>query len=694
MIRVLIASAFLLLAGLLATGAGPVRAQSAGEEAPDSLALAIMETFAAQGDTLTLAQADSILALADSTQAGADDPDADSPDIPTESLGIHPSFRSETRTIDTRVDITNSLTMNVAYPSTWVVGGEIHFNRSLPRELTRESVDTGFSLNTGRRLRGQFPLNLNASRSFTEDEQNKGMNNYRNDINEVDRLNFSISGGKRLQPWLSVNASTGAGAGQLKNISNQGVDRATHDLNRTLATHLDLEPLTGLKLVLGYSGSGVDADARMSFQTMVDTVLTFTEISGNIQTRQDSLQLRLDYDRGTTFKFRFTGGQMDRKAETLDFKRNQYGLVDDSTKVEIDEILEMAVGAKVDLEFRPASFVELKSSYSTGTEEKRVKIADSRDREADKTAVQMQLKLMPWHGLVTDFSYKGNENHTVDYSADKVQSAKEFFVKGVQKLNESFKLSGEAYFRLAQFVYSDGSLDRDQAQNRFTGTVAGVPTPWLKASSTVGWFETRDLQIPAAKSISSKDKNTLSWEGDLDFTFFEDYVVTQRYSVSVTEEDFFFTKDKNALNTEYTLITHSKVPLGGRLNLDFEHEFRMRETGRYLPDPLTPGNPKTFFQDSRTKVEKLRLGMSYGYRSYLNVAVRPELGRDVKYNFGSKTSTLSPYGTLEFAIKFTQALGVSGMLDLNLLHRSKFGNFVRESQRSLWLPTLTVSYTF
>ncbi len=672
----------LLCAGLQATGAAPARAQGAAEAPADSSMLAaVMAAAAAQGDTLTAAQADSMMAAAEQ-EVQEEESAGETPDIPTESLGLRPSFTSDTKTTDTRVELTNKLQLNLAYPSTWTVGGDIHFNRIFPRELSRESEDKGFTLNTGRQVLGKFPLRLDASRSYKKDEQNAGLSSYHRDVKEIDRLNFSISGGKRLTSWLSTNGSTGAGLGKLSNLSNKGVDRENQDLNHNLATHLDLEPIQGFKLVLGYSGQDIDTNA------------SFNTISGRIQTNQDSLRLSVKYDRGDAFSLSFTSGQLDRSSETLDFERNQYGQVPDSTAVVIDNIIEQNLGSSAALEFSPGPFLEFTSSFSTSTEEKRLKIAQSRDRDIEKTNLQMQLRLKPWKGFDAHFSFKDNETHTVDFSADKVQNVSEFFLTGEQALNETFTLSGEAYYRLSQFVYSDGALDRDQAQNRYTGTVAGVPTPWLKASSTVGWIEEQDLQIPAAKSISSKDKNTLSWEGDLDFIFFKDYVVSQRYSVSVAEEDYFFTKDKNALNTEYILITSSEVPLGGRLSMDFEHEFRMRETGRYLPDPTAPGNPKTFFQDSRTKVEKLKLGMSYGYRSYLSVAVRPELGRDVKFSFSTKDTTVSPYGALEFAIKFTQSLAGKGNINLNLLHRSKFGSFVRENQRSLWLPTLNVSYTF
>jgi len=673
----------LLLAGLLPAGVGMSHAEGgdgSGAVSTDSLRTLIMEAKAASGDTITVAEADSILALANLPDPTEDEDPRDQ--NPTESRGIHPAFKSETKVLDKRVDLTNDMSFRDAYPSTWAVGGRIYYNRSLPRELTRESLDTGFSMNTGKQLLGKLPLSLNADRSFKREEQNKGEANYRLAETSSDRMTLNLGGGRQFTSWLGANMKTTAGASEQNNQGNQGLTRTAHTINRALAGHVDLTPIEGFKLVAGYSGSLVDTDSRLN------------KLRGDIRSSQDSLQLKVEYRKGTKLTLSLQGGRLEKLSESLDFERNVHNFVDDSTKVVFDETRELGVGGRFNMELKPWKALELSGNFSTSQDSRHMKVTEGRDKDTERTALELKSRLRPWGGQVTDVSYKDQETRTDDYSADKTIIAKEFFVKTVQDLSETFQVSGEAFFSLSQNLYADGKQDRDKYQTRLSGTVAGAPTPWLLANSTVQWFEDHDLLIPAANSVASKDKNTLSWKSELNYTFFGKYELMQRYGVSATEEDFYFTADKNALNTEYTLVTASMVPLGGKIVLDFEHEFRRRESGSFLPDETHPDRPKTFYRDSRKKTENLKLGLSYGYREYLSVSCRPHIGRDVNYSYQTGKTKVSPFGTLEFSVKFNRKLGDTGNLAASLNHRSRFGSFVRENQKSLWLPTLSIGYTF
>lgn len=668
-------AALLILAGLLSAGLPVASAQEdEGEAPPDSLAAAILAAAAAAGDSLSPAQVDSILAAA----RDADD----APEIPLGLQGVHPIFKSETKALDTRIDLANSLSLNMGYPSTWTVSGNIYYNRSLPRELTREGLEKGFTMSTGRQLFPKVPLQFSASRSYNLDEQNKDTDSYRWDESESDQVNVSMNGGRQFLSWLGANLSTTAGAAKQNNRNNQNLDRSASNLNRMLAGHIDLSPVAGLKVVAGYSGSTLSADAELN------------KIRDNVQTTQDSLQLRAEYRRGAALVFGLSGGRMERLAETLDFERDERNQVNPDSIVVVDETRNLDVGGRVNLDFKPWQLLEFTGSFTTQQDERLQKLSSSRNTESKRTSLQLQGKLRPWSGQVTDLSYKSGQSRSRDYSAKKRQITKEFFAKSIQNLGGTLKVSGEAFFRLSQDIYVDGKQDRDKLQTRLSATLAGTPLAWLTATSTVQWFEDQDLLIPSTNSVASKDRNSLSWNADLSYNFRNRYKVSQRYEVSVTEEDFYFTPDKNALNTEYTLVTKSKVPMVRNIEIEFEHEFRKRESGSYLPDLSAPGKPKTFFRDSRTKTEILRLGISYRFREYLTILCREEVGRDVDFDYEDRTTDISPNGTLNFVVKFNKKLGQGGNLDASLHHRARFGSFVRENQRSLWLPSLSIGYTF
>ena len=86
--------------------------------------------------------------------------------------------------------------------------------------------------------------------------------------------------------------------------------------------------------------------------------------------------------------------------------------------------------------------------------------------------------------------------------------------------------------------------------------------------------------------------------------------------------------------------------------------------------------------------------MTYGFRDYLRITCEEEIGRDVDFDYRELLQKISTYGTLNFGLSFTQKFGAGGNIDAKLAHRARFGNFVRENQRSLWLPTLSIGYTF
>jgi len=677
-----------LLAALLAlaalAAAWPGRAQTgagdaAGGAVPaDSLRAAILAAAEAAGQVLSEAQVDSILA-ANSGNPPAQPPGGQPAEIP---LGLHPSFKSSTEALDSRVDVKNELRISAGFPSTWTVGGRILYDRTLPRELSRESLRTGFELNTGRRLLGAIPLLVTAGRNYTLDEQNKGEATYRRDVSESERVGVTASGRRQLASWLAASLSSGAGASAAESRNNQSLDRTSQDVNQQLAGYLDLQPLRGLSLSTGYSGSGVLSDAELN------------RISDQIRSTQDSLQLRLEYKPSAKLKVGVVGGRLEKLTESLDFERNEYNLVEDSTRVIIDETRETGIGGRVTFDLAPWERLSFAGSIKSQRDERRVKIGDNKDKDGEQSEFQLQTKIKPWSGASTDISYKESEIRSADFTADKRQLNQEFFVKGAQALSKTFTLAGEAFFLLTQELYVDGKQDRDKAQTRLSAVVSGQATPWLTASSTVQWFQNQDVLIPAANSIASKDKNSLAWKGDLDYSFRGKYKVSQRCEVSVIEEDFYFTKDKNSLSRDYLLLTGCLIPIAGKLALDFEHEFRKRESGSYLPDPTEPGSPKTFFRDSRTKTEILRLGVSYGFREYLRVTCEEEIGRDVDFDYRDLSQEISTYGTLNFGLSFTQKFGRGGSIDAKLAHRSRFGSFVRENQRSLWLPTLTIGYTF
>ena len=650
---------------------------SAGDVAaqPDSIATAIWEAAAARGDTLSWAQVDSIIAAA----SGDED---DQPAIPTASLGLHPVFSSDAKAVDTRIEVNNDMRISAGFPSTWTVDGRIYYDRTLPREFTKEGVDKGFTLSTGKRLLGAVPIRLSADRSYKLDEQNKGESNYRRDVTEQQSVGVTASGEHELTGWLTANMLTSARLANTQAQNNQSLDRSSEDLSRQLAGHLDLAPAKGLSITAGYSGLGIGSSASLN------------DISMNVGTSQDSLQLRAEYAPSAAVNVKASGGRMERRAESLDFKRNQYGVVDPDSIPVFDVTRDTDVVAKVSVQLKPSDRLSFTGSAGASRDERRVRLEDNKNKAGDSSDFSLYTAFKLWKGFSADASYKQGESHSVDFAADKRQLKREFLTEASQALTKTFVLSGEAYLLLTQDEYADGKQDRDKAQTRVSGTVAGDMTPWMGASTTVQYFQNQDVRIPSTNSIASKDRNSLSWRADLDYTFRNKYKVTQRCEVSVTEEDFYFTQDKNALTRDYLLLTSTTLPVSGRIQVKFEHEFRKRETGSYLPDPDVAGHPKTFFKDSRTKTELLRLALGYSFWEYLSLSCDEEVGRDVDFDYRNAEQQVSIYGTLNFSMRFKYALGPSGKVEANLAHRARFGSFVRESQRSLWLPTLSIGYTF
>jgi len=674
----------ILALSLCLAALAPARGAPAGGDAPPD------STSGALPDSLGAAAQDSLPGGVPADSTGAE---GDEPAIPQESLGVHPSFESKAKVHDTRVDLTNDMRLSIAYPNTWIVGGSIHYNRQLPRQIKQEKLNTGFKLNTSKRVIGSVPISLLADRSYSLQEQNKGENNYRRDETEKSGVSMSASGAKEFLPWLAGNLRSSVGVNQSVTKNNQGLSRESSDAPRTLAGHLDFDPVDKFKIVTGYVGS-----ARSGPQQLMDT-------TDDVETTSDSLQVRVSYKPGSRFSIDLSGGQLENSSERLDFLRDQYNLivtVGDEDSIVVKELTEERKwGGRLDLNFTPWDRFSLKGSVTSQQDEKRVSNSQGRlsnkDRDGDKLNWNLSLLIKPWTGQQLDLSYKTSDNRAVDFAADLKSVKRELLVQTKQTLHDGFSLSGEAFFLLNQDFYADpikNPQDRDQAQTRLSLSLFGVPLSWIKTDNMLQWYESRDILIQSSRSVGSKDRRTLSWRSNLDYNFFRRFKVTQRYEVNVTEEDFIFTQDKNALDREFVLVTASNIPLYGKVLLNFQHEFRKQELGSFLPDPDVAGNPKTFFRESRLKREFLRLGLSYRYREYLLLSCDEELGREVDFSYLDETQTASSFGTLSFSVKCNKKIGDAGNLDFTLLHQARFGKFVRENQRHLWLPSLSMGYTF
>ncbi|MBN2169856.1 MAG: hypothetical protein JW819_00885 [Candidatus Krumholzibacteriota bacterium] len=606
--------------------------------------------------------------------------------FPTTSTGVRPTFRNQTRALDTRVDVSNEASVSIAFPNTWTLGAKVTYDRQIPRELKREAWEKSLQITTSKLLMGKVPLSLAANRREDIREQNRGEATYRRDESETSNLSMTSRGGYRFNDWLSGNMSANVGATSTASRSNKGVNRDATNTNRRLAAHLDLDPGGNLKITTGYAGTADRGTGQL---------LTVTD---DVMSTSDSLQVRASWNWNRKLDLTVQGGRLEQVSERLDFKRDNFNMVLFDSIPFKEETRERKVGGNLDLGFTPWESVDLSASFSYQEDEKRVPSALNKDRDSQEQRVDLSARLKPWRGQSLSLSYKEGVTESDDVTAPgRRQIKQELSCQTSQELGGTLEFRGDAYFLLNQDFYADKARnpqDRDQAQTRLSATVEGRPASWIKAINTIQWYETRDLLIQPRRSAGSKDRNTLSWRTKLSYEFLKRYTVNQSYEISVTEEDFFFTKDKNALNREYVLITSSSVPLRGRVALDFKHEFRLREQGAYLPDPMEPGSPKTFFKESRQKKEILTLGLSYSFREYLRISCEDELGREVNYDYADGSEDLSSFGTLRFTVRFNRNLGKTGRLAFDLVHQARFGRFVRENQRSLWLPTLSIEYTF
>ncbi len=646
-------------------------ADAAAQIPVDSLAIAAAAAAAAAG-----ANAD---ALADSGGRPS------RPNFPTSSLGVHPIFKSSTTAGDTRVDLRNSLSISLAYPNTWAIGGDIKYNRTIPREVQQETRTTGYSLNMSKQLIEGVPIRISASQNIGLSEQNKDTNNYRRDETSDSQMLFSTSGGKAITGWLGANANTSVSVSESEANNNQGLNRTSSNGMRQFASHIDVMPISGMKITSGFTGTLNSGTAEL------------VGIRDDVKTTNDSLQLKVDYRIQSKLTISLVGGRKKSDAERLDFRRNQFNIVDSDSIPIKEQTTDSDIGGNFRVHYTPSARIDLTVSANGSTTERRVTNTDSKDKDGESQGYDLALKLSPWGRQQLNFSFKESSTKTLDFTANREQTKKELFVTSNQALGESFSFGGEAYYLLSQDFYANTQLnpqDRDQAQTRLAMNINGKVARWLSAKNTVRWTENRDILIQPERSIGSKDRRSLAWASKIDYDFFTKFKLNQSYEVTVTEEDFIFTQDKNALDKKYVVITTANVPLYGRIRLDFSHEFRKVERGGYLPDPDVTGNPKTFFRETREKKEFLRLGISYNYREYLTLSIRDELGRTVGFDYEDLTQDLSSFGTLDFAMRFTKKLGANGNLAFSLDHKARFGKFIRENKRRVWLPALTVDYNF
>lgn len=626
-------------------------------------------------------------AMPDSLERGADEDGEESglPDIPGGSLGVHPKFRHDTRSTDRRMDISNSLDFSVSYPTTWNLSGQIFYDRGLPRELKRETTEKGLSISSSKRLSRRFPLSLNARRNRKLQEQNIGEENYRRDEWDSSSLSAQTSGGWDITDWLGVNGNVNASANQSNTENNKGLRKATADGARDFAARLDLNPAEALSFTTGYSGARGTGTGEL------------LDLRDQLETRRDSINVKTEVKRGTAITLSFSGGVLESTSERLDFKRDDINVVlPDSIPIK-ERTLHRDWGGDIDFSWTPAAFMDLSMGFSYKEGEKRVSNNESQAKDDISENFDLRLGLRPWKDQVIDVHLKDAESFSGQYTSDKTTRLREAQFSSNQSFSRSLKLTLDAYFFLSQDFYSNPSKnpqDRDQLKERYTVTVSGKAFEWLTAENSVAYFLNRDIMIRESKSISNKDKTTLTWNSRLDYNFFQKFSVSQNMEVKVSKDDFVFTEEQNALTRESTLLTSASLPLYGSIRLDVGHEFKLRQLGSFLPDPDVAGNPETFFLSRRVKKEDFRLGFSATLLKYLKFSIKEGLGREVTYYYTDGSEETVPYGSLDTGLVYDRDFLGAGKLQINLQHQAKFGKFVRENQRSLWIPTLSIEYNF
>ncbi len=626
-------------------------------------------------------------AVPDSLERGADEDEEESgqPEFPPGSLGVHPKFKHDTRSTDRRMDIGNSLDFSVSYPTTWNLSGQIFYDRGLPRELKRETTEKGLSISTSKRLARRFPLSLSARRNRKLQEQNIGEENYRRDEWDSSSLAAQTSGGWDITDWLGVNGNVNASANQSNTENNKGLRKATADGSRDFAARMDLKPLEALSFTTGYSGARGTGTGEL------------LDLRDQLETRRDSINVRTEVKQGTSVTLSFAGGLLESTSERLDFKRDDINVVlPDSIPIK-ERTLNRDWGGNIDFSWTPAAFMDLSMGFSYKEGEKRVSNNESQDKDDISENFDLRLGLRPWKDQSISVHLKNAESYSGQYTSDKTTRTREAQFSSNQSFSRTLKLSLDAYFFLTQDFYSNPSKnpqDRDQLKERYTVTVSGAPFHWLTAENSVAYFLNRDIMIRESKSISNKDGTTLTWNSRLDYNFFDEFSVSQNMEVKVSKDDFVFTEEQNALTRESTLLTSASLPLHGSIRLDIGHEFKLRQLGSFLPDPDVAGNPETFFLSRRVKKEDFRLGFSATLLKYLKFSIKEGLGREVTYYYTDGSEETVPYGSLDTGLVYNRDFLGDGKLTINLQHQAKFGKFVRENQRSLWIPTLSIEYNF
>jgi len=674
---------------ILATGAS-ARSQVVGGGAPPDSSIHLMMGIDSLLQSLPPGELpvlpDSLRGVpSDSLGRGEEGGPPDEPGLPPTSPGVHPKFQSDTRSSDLRTDISNSLDLSLVYPNTWSLNGQIFYDRGLPRELKRETTEKGLSISSSKRIAERFPLSLSARRNRKLQEQNKGTSSYRQDRWESSSLSAQTSGGWKINSWLGVNGNLSATANQNDTESNRGLRKSTSDGARDYATHMDIEPGELLSLSTGYSGSrGLGSGELL-------------DLRDQLETRRDSVNFRSELKRGKVLSLKFSGGRLENSSERLDFKRDEFNVVlPDSIPIK-QKTLDRDWGGNIDLDWTPSDKLNLSMGFVYRQGQRRVTGSRDQDRDDNSEDYTLRLSLRPWESQSVDLTYKDGLDRADQYTSDKTSRKREAQLSSTQNFSSTFKLGLDAYFFLAQDYYANAvknPLDRDQFKNRFTVTVEGKPFGWLSAENSLAYFLNRDIMIRSSKSISNKDKTTLTWNSKLDYTFFKRFKVSQNMEVKASKDDFVFTPGQNVLSRESTLITTSSLPLYGSIRLDFGHEFKLRQLGSFLPDTSAPGSPETFFLSKRVKTEDFRIGFSKTLLQYLKLSLTEALGREVTYYYTDGREEKVPYGSLSAGLQVHRSFGRAGSLQIDLQHEAKFGKFVRENQRSIWIPTLSIGYNF
>lgn len=491
---------------------------------------------------------------------------------------------------------------------------------------------------------------------------------------DEDALDWSLTGAWGVTRATQINETRSRTDGSVSRADSTGTEGTARRLETTLA----LDPDASWDIELGgYAWRGA-SDARTQ-QFNADSLITADNRSWENRFNVSGSWTPM---KNTVLTF---GGKVQRS------RRQDYNRIIQAQ----DTVTGVDESARLSLDARPLWGIRSVVTFSAGALRSDYRVQDS-DRTSSNEGILATFDFstgkifgfMAGTDVKLEWEMESgrttfSEDRTQHYDSDKTRMKVDLSRPIGTKLSAT--VGGEAL--LTQRFYEDGDQDDDDLRTWFDAALKYDLSSRVDATLNIRWNGKEIVKVQSSQSANSTTDTDLRVGANYNWRIVDRVTFGQRYSVFAQSKELAFRDQESQLSRTSEVVSTLTSQVGERVDLDLEHKFSFRDSGRFSIDPAS--GVRAYGKDREEDWQYLEVGTRYHILrglADLHARQRFEVRESRVLTSGQVTNrpkTELTWGT-QFKHDIAEGFDLSGLID----------RISSTQEPSYWLATVSLNRVF